>query len=60
MRIFDSYLCRFFVHESMRGHKIYSEIISALIQKETAAKTFYIAVERGNESSERGLKKVGF
>jgi len=54
------YLCRFFVHESMRGHGIYPEIISELIKKEHTAKTFYIAVERGNESSERGLKKVGF
>ena len=54
------YLCRFFVHESMRGHRIYPEIISALIQKENLIDKFYIAVERGNESSERGLKKVGF
>ena len=54
------YLCRFFVHESMRGHRIYPEIISRLIQKEDATKTFYIAVERGNQSSERGLRKVGF
>lgn len=54
------YLCRFFVHESMRGHRIYPEILSRLIQREDAARTFYIAVERGNESSERGLKKVGF
>lgn len=54
------YLCRFFVHESVRGRGIYPEIICALIQKEDAVKTFYIAVERGNESSERGLKKVGF
>lgn len=55
-----AYLCRFFVHESMRGHGIYPEIISRLIQKEDTVKTFFIAVERGNESSERGLKKVGF
>lgn len=54
------YLCRFFVHETMRGHGIYPEIISELIKKENNAETFYIAVERGNESSERGLKKVGF
>ena len=54
------YLCRFFVHEAMRGHGIYPEIISRLIQKQDAANTFYIAVERGNESSEIGLKKVGF
>lgn len=54
------YLCRFFVHSSMRGHGIYPELISALIQKENTAQTFYIAVERGNESSKRGLKKVGF
>ena len=55
-----AYLCRFFVHESMRGHKIYPEIISELIKKENTVNTFFIAVERGNESSERGLKKVGF
>ena len=54
------YLCRFFVHESVRGHGIYPEIISELIKKEDTVKTFYIAVERGNESSERGLRKVGF
>lgn len=54
------YLCRFFVHESVRGHGIYPEIISELIKKENSAKTLYIAVERGNEASERGLKKVGF
>ena len=54
------YLCRFFVHESMRGHGIYPTIISELIKKEHDTDTFYIAVERGNESSERGLKKVGF
>lgn len=53
-------LCRFFVHETMRGHGIYHEIISELIRKENTANTFYIAVERGNEFSERGLKKVGF
>ena len=55
-----AYLCRFFVSETMRGHGIYPEIISELILKENAVKTFYIAVERGNESSERGLRKVGF
>ena len=54
------YLCRFFVHESMRGHRVYPEIISELMKREKHAETFYIAVERGNESSERGLKKVGF
>ncbi len=54
------YLCRFFVHESMRGHGVYPEIISRLIEKESAINTFYIAVEKGNEASERGLKKVGF
>ena len=31
-----------------------------LIKKEDKIQTFYIAVERGNDSSERGLKKVGF
>ena len=54
------YLCRFFVHDSMRGQGIYPEMISALIKKENDVNTFYIAVERGNDSSERGLKKVGF
>ena len=54
------YLCRFFVHESMRGHGIYPAIISALIDREQGIDSFYIAVERGNEASERGLKKVGF
>lgn len=54
------YLCRFFVHESMRGKGIYPTIITALIERECEIDSFYIAVERGNESSERGLKKVGF
>ena len=54
------YLCRFFVHDSMRGQGIYPEIISELIKRENKINTFYIAVERGNDSSERGLKKVGF
>jgi len=54
------YLCRFFVHESMRGQGIYPALITALMQKESETDIFYIAVERGNESSERGLKKVGF
>ena len=54
------YLCRFFVNEKVRGHGIYPELIGALIRKETSVDTFYIAVERGNVASERGLKKVGF
>ncbi|MBQ7377979.1 MAG: GNAT family N-acetyltransferase [Clostridia bacterium] len=54
------YLCRFFVHESMRGHGIYPALITALINKESECNSFYIAVERGNDSSERGLRKVGF
>ena len=54
------YLCRFFVHESKRGHGIYPQIISFLIENEKRVNSFYIAVERGNLSSERGLKKVGF
>ena len=54
------YLCRFFVHESMRGHGIYPELICALIEHETEADVFHIAVERGNMASEQGLKKVGF
>lgn len=54
------YLCRFFVHESMRGNNIYPSLISALIAHEKNCDCFYIAVERGNVSSERGLTKVGF
>lgn len=54
------YLCRFFVHESMRGHGVYPALISALIDREAQYDRFYIAVERGNEASERGLRKVGF
>lgn len=54
------YLCRFFVHESMRGQGIYPALITALIERESDCDHFYIAVERGNEASERGLKKVGF
>lgn len=54
------YLCRFFVCESMRGKGIYPFLITSLIAHEGTDKRFYIAVERGNESSERGLKKVGF
>ena len=54
------YLCRFFVHDSARGKGIYPEIITALIEREGFAKNYYIAVERGNTSSERGLAKVGF
>lgn len=54
------YLCRFFVHDSMRGQGIYPELISSLIKKEQDISTFYIAVERGNIASENGLKKVGF
>ena len=54
------YLCRFFVHESVRGNGIYPAIICKLIEKEFSYDTFYIAAERGNCSSERGLSKVGF
>lgn len=54
------YLCRFFVHESMRGHNVYPAIITELINREKSCNTFYIGVERGNVSSERGLSKVGF
>lgn len=55
-----SYLCRFFVHESMRGNGIYPELITALIAREQGCNSFYICVERGNTASERGLSKVGF
>jgi len=54
------YLCRFFVHESMRGNAVYPALISALIERESRAETFYIAAERGNDASVRGLTKVGF
>ena len=54
------YLCRFFVCESMRGHGIYPAIITSLIEREKDFDSFYIAVERKNESSKRGLLKVGF
>ncbi len=56
----SAYLCRFFVHESMRGHGIYPELITSLIELKKDIDSFYIAVERGNESSDRGLRKVGF
>ena len=54
------YLCRFFTHESVRGHGVYPALISALIEHEKDCGKFYIDVERGNEASEHGLKKVGF
>ena len=54
------YLCRFFVHESVRGQGIYPAIITELICREAESERFYIATETGNVSSERGLKKVGF
>ena len=54
------YLCRFFVHESARGQGIYPELISSLIEREDSAHRFYIAAERGNDSSVRGLMKLGF
>ena len=54
------YLCRFFVHEDARGHNVYPEIISELIKRENNTNHFYIGVERGNVSSEKGLTKVGF
>lgn len=54
------YLCRFFTHESVRGHGIYPALISELVKREKDCNKFYIDVERGNHASERGLKKVGF
>lgn len=54
------YLCRFFVHENSRGKGIYPCIISALVKREKNTDTFYIGVERGNVSSEKGLLKTGF
>ncbi len=55
-----AYLCRFFVRKEERGQGIYPALITGLIEREASVDTFYIAVERGNESSERGLLKVGF
>ena len=54
------YLCRFFVQKAMRGNNIYPALISALIERESDCDCFYIAVERGNIASERGLSKIGF
>ncbi|MBQ8689487.1 MAG: GNAT family N-acetyltransferase [Clostridia bacterium] len=54
------YLCRFFVHESKRGQGIYPELISSLVEREGDCNRFYIAVERGNDASVRGLSKLGF
>ena len=54
------YLFRFLVHESVRGHNIYPEIITSLINREKDTATFYIGVERGNISLEKGLSKVEF
>lgn len=54
------YLCRFFVAEEMRGNGIYPALITGLIEKEADCTRFYIAVEKGNQASERGLLKVGF
>lgn len=54
------YLCRFFVHESMRGQGIYPQMITELIDREPDCGCFYIDVEQGNTASERGLRKVGF
>ena len=39
---------------------MYPEIISELIKRENNTNHFYIGVERGNVSSEKGLTKVGF
>ena len=54
------YLCRFFVCEQARGRGIYPALITALIEHEGETNRFYIARERGNVASERGLLKVGF
>ena len=54
------YLCRFFTHESVRGHRVYPTMICSLIVHESECDRFYIGVERGNQASEHGLLKVGF
>ena len=54
------YLCRFFVHETARGRGVYPYLISSLIEREADTHRFYIAAERGNDASVRGLCKVGF
>lgn len=54
------YLCRFFTHVSVRGHNIYPLLILELIKHEKEYESFYIDIEEGNFSSERGLIKVGF
>lgn len=48
------------MHKTQRGKGIYSALITALIDYEANINKFYIAVERGNVSSGKGLKKVGF
>lgn len=54
------YLCRFFTHEKYRGNGIYPALISKLILHEVNCEHFYIDIETGNASSQRGLEKVGF
>ena len=54
------YLCRFFTSENVRGHNIYPSLISELIAREENINDFYIDIEDGNVSSEKGLMKVGF
>lgn len=54
------YLCRFFTHSNMRGHNIYPLIILELMKHEKECNSFYIDIEEGNFSSEKGLIKVGF
>lgn len=56
------YLCRFFVQTNYRGNRVYPSMINRLIAtiSDHDRQTYYIAVERGNEASERGLRKTGF
>lgn len=54
------YLCRFFTHASVRGHNIYPLLVLELIKHEKEYESFYIDIEEGNFSSEKGLVKVGF
>ena len=54
------YYCRFFVHPDMRGKRIYPALLTELISRTPDVKRLYIARERGNEASERGLMKLGF
>ena len=62
-KIDEFYLCRFYVHNDFRGFNIYSNIINWLmtyINDNYCSSKFYIAVEAENNSSTRGVEKIGF